>query len=310
MAERIIQFGPAAGLLGVLTEPDTSVPEVPAVLLLNAGVLHHVGPFNWYVALARRLAALGFPVLRFDLAGIGDSPIRADGLTEVERALADVGAAMDHLSHRDTARRFVLMGLCSGAMFAHHAAVRNARVGGVAFLDGYGYRTWGYRLRYVWPRLWRRACWANLLRRMGSRVMPGVQMPRHPRAPQDDGYFLDFPPRAQVRAELNGLLARGAHLLFLYSGGLATQYFNDARQFREMYGNLDPSGVQLSVSYDAQADHLYSDLEARAAMFSRIETWIKRFAPPKPCSGVRQISALPHSQHLTPAVQPDAAAIT
>ena len=77
MTERIVRFGPEDGLLGILTEP-VSPPRGPAILFLNAGVLHHVGPFGWYVSLARRLAELGFLSLRFDLSGIGDSPLRND----------------------------------------------------------------------------------------------------------------------------------------------------------------------------------------------------------------------------------------
>ncbi|HEY5972738.1 MAG TPA: hypothetical protein VIT22_12400, partial [Pseudoxanthomonas sp.] len=42
------------------------------VVLLNAGLIHRVGPFRLYVRLARELAESGFDVLRFDLPGIGD----------------------------------------------------------------------------------------------------------------------------------------------------------------------------------------------------------------------------------------------
>jgi pimeloyl-ACP methyl ester carboxylesterase len=277
MPERIAQFGPANGLLGVLTEPANAQANTPAVLLLNAGVLHRVGPLGWYVELARRLARLGCPVLRFDLAGIGDSPVRADNLSEVERALADITSAMDYLARTRQVSRFVLIGLCSGAMFAHHAAVRDARIAGAVLLDGYGYRTLGYWRRYAMPRLLRRASWLNLLRRFAARFTARAALARHPREPQAETYFLDFPPRAQMAAELRTLLARGTALHFLYSGGLATQYFNDARQFREMYGDLDPTGTRLTVVYDERADHLYCDLAARAAMLARIEGWMAQF---------------------------------
>ena len=45
----------------------------PWVVLLNAGIIHRIGPNRLYVQLARRLASRGHAVLRFDLAGIGDS---------------------------------------------------------------------------------------------------------------------------------------------------------------------------------------------------------------------------------------------
>ena len=53
-------------------------PARPAIILLNTGVEHHVGPHRLYVPLAREWAARGHLVLRFDLGGIGDSvPRRA-----------------------------------------------------------------------------------------------------------------------------------------------------------------------------------------------------------------------------------------
>jgi hypothetical protein len=163
-------------------------------------------------------------------------------------------------------------------MFAHHAAVRDPRVSGVVFLDGYGYRTLGYRLRHYLPRLGQLSSWVSLLRRLAARFVPSAVTPRHPRAPRFDAYFLDFPPRRRVRAELKALLERGANLLFLNSGGLQTQYFNHERQFREMYGDLDPSRARLTVVYDERADHVYCGLDVRAAMLARVETWMMRFA--------------------------------
>ena len=44
MTERIVRFGFDDNLLGVLTEPPIGPadPDVPAVLWLNAGTLHHI----------------------------------------------------------------------------------------------------------------------------------------------------------------------------------------------------------------------------------------------------------------------------
>src|SRR5580692_4150321 len=97
MTERVFRFGTNENLLGVLTEPEGAQarPEVPAVLWLNAGVLHHVGPFGWYATLARRLAAQGVLSFRFDLSGVGDSPLRKDRSNSLDGAALDVAEAMD-----------------------------------------------------------------------------------------------------------------------------------------------------------------------------------------------------------------------
>jgi hypothetical protein len=72
MNEEAVLIG--GSLVGILSRPPAGVdPAMPGVLLLNAGRIHRVGPNRLYVAIARRLAAMGFAVCRFDLSGIGDS---------------------------------------------------------------------------------------------------------------------------------------------------------------------------------------------------------------------------------------------
>ena len=48
----------------------------PKILFLSSGNESHIGPNRLWVDLARRLAGRGFSCLRFDLSGIGDSPVR------------------------------------------------------------------------------------------------------------------------------------------------------------------------------------------------------------------------------------------
>src|SRR5262245_2725973 len=104
-------------MVGLLSEPDPGVghPARPAVILLNAGIVHRIGPARNMVEIARLLAQAGFLAMRFDLSGIGDSDTRRDGLSMEEHAVIDVGQAMDYLHRTKAVSRFVLMGLCSGA---------------------------------------------------------------------------------------------------------------------------------------------------------------------------------------------------
>ena len=98
--ERAYLFGNEKSLLGILTEPLVPVPAepLPTLLLLNAGLLHRVGPFRMHVDLARRLARLGFPVFRLDLSGKGDSEPRRGQCLDEDRAIQDIQEAMDFLA--------------------------------------------------------------------------------------------------------------------------------------------------------------------------------------------------------------------
>jgi pimeloyl-ACP methyl ester carboxylesterase len=121
--EELCRFGPDKRLFGVLSK--SAQASDTAVLMLNAGSVHHIGPNRVYVNLARALAARGRHSLRFDLASIGDS-VAPPGVPENHpyppTAGRDVRAALDFLARRGY-RDFILLGLCSGAHTAFHAAL-------------------------------------------------------------------------------------------------------------------------------------------------------------------------------------------
>ena len=76
--EQLCRFGADEHLFGILSRTSHSTERL-AVLIFNAGSVHHVGPNRVSVTLARNLAAWGFPCLRFDHEGIGDSVRRGGG---------------------------------------------------------------------------------------------------------------------------------------------------------------------------------------------------------------------------------------
>lgn len=122
--EQLCHFGEAGHLFGILARP-LAATDKPAIVMLNAGSIHHVGPHRLYVRLARQLAQSGYPVLRIDHEGLGDSVRRMPGRENhpyPPTAQDDVRAAIAFLREQHGHERFYLMGLCSGAHTAFHAA--------------------------------------------------------------------------------------------------------------------------------------------------------------------------------------------
>ena len=121
-----------APIFGVLSEPEARTTASDLCLLfLNPGSTRHIGANRNWVQAARRWAARGIPSLRMDVGGEGESdterltgvaPLYETGLIE------DIEAAMAALRASHGARRFIAIGLCSGAFWAFHAAIRNAEV--------------------------------------------------------------------------------------------------------------------------------------------------------------------------------------
>jgi len=270
MKERAYAFGEGGGLYGILTEPDAP-SERPTVILLNAGLVHRVGPFRISVDLARRLAVLGFSTLRMDLSGLGDSAPRPGEPELHRRVLADLKDAMDLLADKRGARRFVVGGICSGAINAHRAAVADPRVVGLIMLDGYAYPTPQFLLRRYGPRLTDPGA---ALRFVGRQVS-GLVATQPAVAPSEDDEILsqDFPAKDRVASELHQLMERNVALLFIYSGNWYL-YFNYHDQIRDNFPNVH-FGDRLTVEYFADADHTYTLLEDRERLFATMLGWMQ-----------------------------------
>ncbi|WP_426703010.1 alpha/beta fold hydrolase [Rhodanobacter sp. Col0626] len=276
MQEQAFRFGRARHLVGIAGLPERC-PESGGVgaagvgvIVLNAGLVHRIGPFRLHVEMTRRLNACGYPTLRFDLSTLGDSSACEESQTRVQQVCSDVGDAMDLLARESGCSRVVLIGLCSGAQNAHTVACTEARVAGAIFLDGYAYRTPGYHLRHYLPRLldigrWRRA--------LAHRRHPSAEAPK----PAEPVFSVEPLPQDVVRADLASMLDRGLKLFLVYSGGISN-YFNHARQFRECFGRV-VAHPGCSTSFLDAADHTYILNVDRNRLIESIERWLSRNFP-------------------------------
>jgi exosortase A-associated hydrolase 1 len=125
---RPLVFDCAGGqLVGVLHEPER--PAHTGVVVIVGGPQYRVGSHRQFVLLGRRLAQAGFPCLRFDHRGMGDSEGAFAGF---ERIDADIRSAIDALTAgAPSVRRVVLWGLCDAASAALLYAASDVRVAGL-----------------------------------------------------------------------------------------------------------------------------------------------------------------------------------
>lgn len=279
MREKVLKFGSSRGLVGVVSEPAPGGDPKPPVIILNSGILHHVGASRLYVALARRLAVAGHTAFRFDFSGIGDSDQRKDTLPAAESAVVETREAMDLLQSRRSAGPFILIGLCSGADMGFKVAVQDDRVMGLVQLDPFAYRTRGYYLRHYGPKLVKPEAWARFVRVRLDRW----QASRQPAKTEENLEYVApeyrrlFPPREQVEQHLRVLVERGAHLLNIFSDG-QPDHINHAAQYARAFPGLD-FGDQLQVEYVPHAAHTFTDLGDQARVLDTVERWAARVAP-------------------------------
>jgi dienelactone hydrolase len=118
VVERFLRLGPV-GLFGI--ETTVSGNEAgPVVVCTNSAKVHHIGQNRVWVPLARRWAAAGARVVRIDVSGIGDSPVRPGEREDDAYSLAgidDIREVAEALVPADP-HSVSLVGLCSGAYLA------------------------------------------------------------------------------------------------------------------------------------------------------------------------------------------------
>jgi hypothetical protein len=277
MPEQAFRFGRASHLIGITGLPSsTSASAEVGVIVLNAGLVYRVGPFRMNVEMTRRLNARGYPTLRFDMSTLGDSGASDQSQSRTQQVCADVDDAMKLLGEQSGCSRFILIGLCSGAQNAHTVAGIDAKVAGAVFLDGYAYRTTGYRLRHYLPRLFDIGRWRRVLLRKRSGGSWSGATPTV--APDEQPLFAVAPAQqSQVRSDLASMLDRGVKICMIYSGGISN-YFNHLRQFRECFGSV-VTREGFHTGYLQDADHTYILTGDRDRLFDGIEKWLSRNFP-------------------------------
>jgi pimeloyl-ACP methyl ester carboxylesterase len=126
--ERSITIMGTARLSGIFCEPSKSPAQRLLVVLLNTGANRRIGYGRIWVSFARHLARLGYPSLRLDIAGIGDSEDRTEGgcLEHNDASPRDVRAALDW-AEASGYPRTASVGVCSGAHLAFQSVLADSR---------------------------------------------------------------------------------------------------------------------------------------------------------------------------------------
>lgn len=130
VTEIIVRFGPNQSLIGILSMHKMMRHDLPAILFLNSGILHHIGQNRLHVRMARHFAMRGFLSMRMDFSAIGDSPTSSQPGRIEERWLQEISAALARLKAFG-AKEFIIYGNCSGARMALLAACSKARISAV-----------------------------------------------------------------------------------------------------------------------------------------------------------------------------------
>ncbi len=113
-------------LLGLLHR--AMAPSTTAVIVVPGGTQYRVGAHRGFVELAQCLASQGYPTLRFDCRGMGDSGGHHPGFTNLHEDIASAVVALKSAAPQTL--RIVLFGLCDGATAALLASQKVLEIDG------------------------------------------------------------------------------------------------------------------------------------------------------------------------------------
>lgn len=298
MNEQVIQFGPAQSLVGIVTQPSTPPEQpLPAIVLLNAGLMHRVGPNRLYIQIARTFAKQGHTVLRFDFSGLGDSRPRADHMPYHQSAPAEVRDAIDWLEQQYGTQQVVLIGHCAGAIFSLLVARNDPRVVGAVMINPEGgdaqwteidriKKTSQNNARAYAQKATSRERWMKLLtgkadyRSIARMVLKDIIWYRVVEKTFRIRQYFQANSRAvraeqhnQVEQYLTPVIKRGAPLLLLHSEGSTGLSHIRATFGAELDRLLAAGKIQLTII--PQSDHLFTLVARQQQVCATLTDWMR-----------------------------------
>lgn len=272
MIERVFNFGVNNDLSGILTLPDKYNSTTPSILFLNAGFLHKTGFNRFNTELARNLSDRGFSSFRFDLHGLGDSGQCNVVSSYDDLVIEDIKSAINTISQTLSSERFVVIGLCSGADYAHLAATLEHRITGLILLDGYAYPTLGFYLRDYGPGILKPINVIRFLINRFSKFLTSSTASTTYTSKENPIYIRSFPDKKKIMNDIQNFIDRQVELFYIYSGGIPI-YYNYSNQFFDMFRSLK-NKHKISHCYLEEADHTYTIVSIRQKLMALITDWL------------------------------------
>jgi len=264
MQLKAVRFGQNQHLIGFYRASQSSNPKTRVVLFWNTGLWNRSGPHRLNTELAMQLSTLGYASFCFDLSALGDSEYRRDS-TGQERTLADLSDACAYLSEHFGHQEFILFGVCSSAIDAHHFALQEKRVVGLVMIDTYAYRIKQFYLHYYAQRVLSVQRWKNFISKTPDEELESGET---------DLFEGVYPEHGQAGKDLQTLVDRGVALWVAFTGGFRHIYsYQD--QFIDSFPEVDFKG-KLTLRYYKKADHLFSIRSQRAELFQELKTWFQQ----------------------------------
>lgn len=274
--ERVAQFGPEKGVIGIVAEPaEHTSDEKLGVVILNTGTIHRVGHHRMYVSMSRKLARAGRTVLRFDFSGLGDSSPHSSARPLLQSNLEDIEAAIDWLQTTRGISQVVLVGLCSGADHAILYGFSDARIVGLVLIDPYVPPTARYFLDYLSRRLRDVKSWRNFRlhkSKLLRRLLEHLSQALHKEGGPGHLVYQGLDVRASLEKAYEITTQVGVKLLVICTGRHHAPRQTYREQFTSAFSKVSFE-ASLHLEFFKDADHTFSSVESRNELDELVRLW-------------------------------------
>ena len=279
-----------ADLTGIVHR-GMSNARIGVVIVVAGGPQYRVGAHRQFVSLARMFASNGYPTMRFDLRGMGDS---SGAYLGYEQSGPDIRAAIDEFLRREpSVQEVALFGECESASGILFYAGQDVRVRRIALANPW-VRTPGVQAEtilkhYYLDRLRSRQFWLSVWAgeyKLGAslasfyRVLSTfVQGRKSTRASTAGSGLANFDHLPLPSRTAEGLRRFSGHVLLLMSGRdlIAREFDEVTKVSKDWQGLL--SGQRITRKDIADADHTFSKPEVKAEAQRTLLDWLAANAP-------------------------------
>jgi len=266
-------------LFGVIHEPDLKPNEIGVVIIVG-GPQYRVGSHRQFVLTARSLAAAGYPVMRFDVRGMGDSEGSSRDFLQIKD---DIAAAIDaFLDEVPSVRHICLYGLCDGASAAVLYGHTDPRVKALVLVNPWVRTEIGEAKtvlqHYYWQRIRQKKFWDKLFSSsFGWRASIGGLLQNFARARRGGDALMSANSGAgeDYVDEMAGALWQfvGQTLILLSDNDLTAREFETVCNARLGWSNA-VGRTKARIQPIVDADHTFSARAAREKADNVVLQWL------------------------------------
>lgn len=271
-------------LLGMLHQPSQSLGR-GVLAIVAGGPQYKAGCCRQLNSMAQHIASLGYPVMRFDYRGMGDSEGECRGFEHIQD---DLAVAIETFKKNSPGlKEVVLWGGCDAAAAAMIHGPNHPEVTGMIIANPWVHSDETHAKvvlkHYYWQRLREKSFWMKLLKlRMNplEKLRSVMDTAKQAKASDNTDSQQDDSQLHFVTRMLRGMQRyQGRIQMFMSGQSLVSKEFDEllaaSRPWADAMASIDVTRVDMP-----EADQTFSSLAQQREVAEKAGQWLQAWDPP------------------------------